>query len=245
MSASNKNKLRGRDPAGQLGVLFDAEWYVAKYPDVSSSGMDPLAHYVQFGVNEGRDPNPFFDGAWYREHYPDVSAARADPLLHYMTVGAAELRNPHPRFDAAFYADRHPDAASNPLLFHLVVGRRRGLATERPVDASLYLPARAPVPVCPLGIVVDIVIPAYRGREDTERCLASVLADPRRPPGQVIVIDDRSPEPALSAWCKGSPPRAASSCCATGAISVSSPRSIAGSRRPAATTWCCSTATPR
>ena len=30
----------------------------------------------------------------------------------------------------------------------------------------------------------------------------AVLADPDRPMGRIIVIDDRSPEPALSAWLR-------------------------------------------
>src|SRR6185436_6449922 len=34
----------------------------------------------------------------------------------------------------------------------------------------------------------------------TQRCIASVLADPQRPAGRVIVVDDHSPEPKLSAW---------------------------------------------
>ena len=46
---------------------------------------------------------------------------------------------------------------------------------------------------------MDVVIPVYRGRAETKRCLDSVLADTARPAGRVIVVDDQSPEPALSA----------------------------------------------
>ncbi len=200
---SIKRKMHRRaevNPATHLRVLFDETFYLARYPDIGSSSLAPLEHYVQFGANEGRDPNPFFDGAWYREHYPDVIGSKLTPLLHYLTIGAAELRNPHPRFNAAFYADRHPEAATNPLLYHLLVGRARGYQTERPVDVADYLPARGPSPSCPAGVTVDIVIPVYRGLEDTRRCLNSVLTDPNRPPGHVIVVDDRSPEPDLAAW---------------------------------------------
>ena len=48
--------------------------------------------------------------------------------------------------------------------------------------------------------MVDIIIPVYRGLAQTRRCIESVLADPDRPAGRVIVVDDRSPEPKLSAW---------------------------------------------
>jgi hypothetical protein len=188
-----------RNLADELRVLFDDEWYLERYQDVRAACSDPMQHYIQFGINEGRDPNAFFEGGWYREHYPDVGKAQLDPLLHYLQVGASQLRNPSPRFDAAWYAEQHPEAAGNPLIYHLTFGRHRGWLTEPPVAVGNFLPSRDPLPACPPGVVVDVVIPVYRGREETRRCIASVLADPRRPPGRVIVVDDRSPDPALSA----------------------------------------------
>src|SRR5437763_13163136 len=115
-------------------------------------------------------------------------------------MGAAELRNPHPRFDAAYYVDQHPQAAGNPLLYHLRFGVTRGWLTEKPIAIKDYLPSKAGPPEAPPGVVVDVIIPVYRGLAQTRRCIASVLADPKRPPGRVIVVDDRSPEPKLSAW---------------------------------------------
>ncbi len=37
---------------------FDADWYANAYPDVALSGMDPAAHYLQFGIRLQRDPGP-------------------------------------------------------------------------------------------------------------------------------------------------------------------------------------------
>lgn len=34
--------------------LFDADTYLARYPDVSTSGIDPLRHYIIHGINENR-----------------------------------------------------------------------------------------------------------------------------------------------------------------------------------------------
>jgi GT2 family glycosyltransferase/glycosyltransferase involved in cell wall biosynthesis len=189
--------------AKELQVLFDPDWYRERYPDVGISGMDPLTHYIRFGANEGRDPNRFFDGAWYREHYADVAASGLDPLLHYLRFGARELRNPHPRFDAAWYAEQHFESAANPLVFHILFGRQRGWATERPIRIADYLPSDDPPAVCPPEIVFDVVIPVYRGLAETRRCVKSVLADRERPAGHIIVVDDCSPEPELSAWLDG------------------------------------------
>ena len=187
-----------RSAAGDLKILFDAAWYVERYKDVQ--GTDPLHHYVTFGANEGRDPNPFFDGGWYRAHYQDVAQSGIDSLLHYLRFGAAQLRNPHPRFDALWYAEQHPEAANNVLLYHMLFGRARSWATEPRLDTTDFLPSTQAVRPCPKGLVVDVIIPVYRGLEETKRCLQSVLRDPARPPGRIIVIDDASPEPALSAW---------------------------------------------
>jgi GT2 family glycosyltransferase len=180
--------------------FFDAQWYKSRYPDVISTGVDPMTHFLNWGAAEGRDPNRWFDSRWYLQRYPDLAATGTPPLLHYMVAGAAELRNPHPRFDAAWYADQHPEAAANPLLHHLLFGEARGWRTERPIDIADYLPSTATPLACPTEVRVDVIVPAYRGLTETRRCLDSVLADPDRPPGRVIVVDDRSPEPALSAW---------------------------------------------
>ena len=183
-----------------LGAFFDADWYLAEYPDITTAGVDPLDHFLTYGIAENRNPNAFFDSRWYLTQNLDVAKAGIHPLVHYLQHGAQELRNPHPRFDAEFYAEEHPEAASNPLLFHVLFGATRGWATERTVEIADYLPSGAAVPACPAGIEVDVVIPVYRGLAQTRRCVESVLADPDRPPGQIILVDDCSPEPKLSAW---------------------------------------------
>jgi GT2 family glycosyltransferase/glycosyltransferase involved in cell wall biosynthesis len=183
-----------------LSGFFDAEWYRLRYPDVVATGLDPMTHFLTWGAAEGRDPNRWFDSRWYVQRYPDLAASGTPPLLHYMVSGAAELRNPHPRFDAAWYAEQHPEAAANPLLHHLLYGEARGWRTERPIDIAGYLPSTAVPLTCPKQVRVDVIVPIYRGLAETRRCLDSVLADPDRPAGRVIVVDDCSPEAGLSAW---------------------------------------------
>jgi len=50
--------------------------------------------------------------------------------------------------------------------------------------------------------VVDVIIPVYRGLTETRRCLESVLAFPQRTICEIMVVNDCSPEPALSAWLR-------------------------------------------
>jgi GT2 family glycosyltransferase/glycosyltransferase involved in cell wall biosynthesis len=183
-----------------ISGFLDAEWYRSRYPDVAAAGVDSLDHFLTWGAAEGRDPNRWFDSRWYNEQYADVVGTRVPALVHYMVSGAAELRNPHPHFDAAWYADQHPEAALNPLLHHVLFGEARGWPTERPIEITDYLPSTAVPLICPAEVRADVIVPAYRGLDETRRCLESVLDDPDRPAGRVIVVDDCSPEAALSAW---------------------------------------------
>jgi hypothetical protein len=98
--------------------LFDDEWYIAEYPDVVATGMEPLTHYLRFGVHEGRNPNPYFDTEWYLQKYPDVAGVGANPLLHFVKLGAMEERDPGPNFSTLSYLTQHPElvlSQTNPL----------------------------------------------------------------------------------------------------------------------------------
>jgi hypothetical protein len=72
--------------------LFDRNWYLAAYPDVARTGINPAQHYLRHGANEGRDPGPRFSTRKYLERHPDVAGAGMNPLLHYLKFGLAERR---------------------------------------------------------------------------------------------------------------------------------------------------------
>jgi glycosyltransferase involved in cell wall biosynthesis len=127
--------------------LIDAEFYLARYPDVAMLGHDPVIHYLLHGAREGRDPNPWFSTSYYVQHYRDVLDAGVNPLLHYLMHGGTEGRRPGPEFDGEAYLRRYPDVAAsrmNPLSHFLLFGRaegRRPLGDEPP---QAQLPAGVP-----------------------------------------------------------------------------------------------------
>lgn len=45
---------------------------------------------------------------------------------------------------------------------------------------------------------VDVIVPVYRGLEQTRRCIQSVLSAVQRTPYELVVINDSSPEPQLA-----------------------------------------------
>lgn len=73
-------------------AMFNADWYKARYPDVASSGRDPVMHYLLSGGLEGRSPSRHFCSQTYLNYYPDVRAARLNPLAHYLLSGREEGR---------------------------------------------------------------------------------------------------------------------------------------------------------
>lgn len=64
--------------------LFDADWYLAEYPDVANTGMDPAEHYLLHGASEGRNPGPEFSTHQYLFEHPDLVDSDENPLLHFL-----------------------------------------------------------------------------------------------------------------------------------------------------------------
>src|SRR5690606_32931534 len=67
--------------------LFDADWYLAMYPDVRRAGVDPLLHYISHGAHEGREPSPYFNTRRYQTASPEATLPGVQPLFHYLKNG--------------------------------------------------------------------------------------------------------------------------------------------------------------
>ena len=74
--------------------LFDADWYLAAYPDVAEAGSNPADHYLSDGWREGRNPGPDFSSNGYLKANRDVATAGLNPLIHYLEHGISEGRLP-------------------------------------------------------------------------------------------------------------------------------------------------------
>jgi GT2 family glycosyltransferase len=49
-------------------------------------------------------------------------------------------------------------------------------------------------------MTIDVIIPVYRGLEQTRRCIESVLRCTPPSIGEIVVVDDATPEPAIAQW---------------------------------------------
>lgn len=64
--------------------LFDENWYLEKYPDVSLINMEPIEHYVKYGFMLNRDPNPSFSTEFYYDSYPKLKVNKINPFSHFI-----------------------------------------------------------------------------------------------------------------------------------------------------------------
>jgi hypothetical protein len=104
----------------RLEPVFDAAFYLRKYPDVAVAGVDPLQHYLKDGAREGRQPLPLFLPDYYLRNCAAAVEAGGNPLLHFLSWNGAACPNPHPLFDCAAYVRANPEAeAMNPLEHYL------------------------------------------------------------------------------------------------------------------------------
>jgi GT2 family glycosyltransferase len=68
-------------------------------------------------------------------------------------------------------------------------------APSSETTAGMARPSREP------ARVVDVIVPVYKGFEETRRCIESVLRADCATPFELVLIDDASPEPALAEYC--------------------------------------------
>ena len=115
--------------------LFDAEYYLATYPDVVARNVDPLVHYLEEGAPEGRNTHPDFDAGFYLEQCRRRGEEPANPLLHYIRIGAARgFKTRRGKEDDGLSADRPAGATDRagklPILVAIeslgIVGAARG-----------------------------------------------------------------------------------------------------------------------
>ncbi|MCO5978939.1 glycosyltransferase [Ideonella oryzae] len=203
-------------------ALLDPRHYTGQLPGRRHPGINRLLHYGLKGRFEALSTSAWFDGGAYLRRYRDVRRSGRDPLRHFVHRGWRAGRLPRDGF-VANSLQGQPLAQRlarevNPLRAHPVL---RYLLDGLPADAPLPEQGRLPwmvpttldgwdhldlapwqalpVPDPRRAITLDVVIPIYAGAQESLRCLWSVLSAPGRTDVAVVVVDDASPEPALSA----------------------------------------------
>lgn len=109
--------------------LFDAEFYLKRYPFLDEPGINLLLHYCTSGWREERRPSLLFDNLNYVRSYSGLRELNEDPLKHYLEKGWRQGKDPNALFQTSYYLDRYSDeipANTNPFIHYLNKGWRMG-----------------------------------------------------------------------------------------------------------------------
>lgn len=200
----------GRNPT----PLFETRYYRSRTPG-KLKFVNTTLHYWQVGRFEDRQPCQWFDPVHYRAEHPKGQLIRYNGLRHFLEFGKEDGISPSADFDLAFYLHAYPDVARsniNPLVHYLRTGFHEGrVALPNQLNQGNELPSLelsmaftadwhdTQSSSQTLQARVDVIVPVYAGLNETLRCLHSVLDSPCQTPFELIVINDASPDPELTA----------------------------------------------
>lgn len=101
-SAAEHYQVNGWKEGRNPNSIFDTKDYLALNPDVAAARLNPLEHFLRYGVYEGRAPNADFvemrefDWSTYVRSNPDLRLAgidtAAEAYAHYVLYGEFEAR---------------------------------------------------------------------------------------------------------------------------------------------------------
>ncbi len=142
-----------------VALFFDAAFYLATNADVAEAGLDPLLHFLEYGIAEQRSPHPLID-------LPYILAVDPQGLGHPPSIGALvdllayDLAAPSPYFDPAEYRERvGGEAPATGMLRHyLVAGIAAGLLPNRLLDPAWYAAAYEDVPADAYGALRHFIV---------------------------------------------------------------------------------------
>src|ERR1700730_1814674 len=140
-----------------LKMHFDTNFYISTYPEVTTSGLRPIDHYLNKGWLNGFNPRPDFDTLYYRAKNPDVEKAGINPFVHYLLHGREEGRPSEaegrdrsmaldysiiaPEFDVDYYLSRYPDvknAKIDPIEHYITNGWRESRNPRADFNTTYY-----------------------------------------------------------------------------------------------------------
>ena len=95
-------------------LSVDSNFYLACYPDIAHSKLNPQLHYITNGWREGRNPRENFNTLWYLQTVDGATGNDQDPLTHFISRGQKAGLVTAPKPNASMEWVRA--ASVNPLL---------------------------------------------------------------------------------------------------------------------------------
>ena len=181
---------------------FSYEVYLSANSDVMPEKIEPYEHFVRFGVYENRRSTDLFDpgrasneagGALLRFLRGEEAGALA-PLETTAPLETPAPPAPSPSRNEANAEQAVTGRGSPPHVAEQGGSRHVARSADRMLAALLELPPRDTSEA-----IVDVIIPSYRNRALTLECVGAALNARNQTPHEIVVVDDESPDPHLSA----------------------------------------------
>ena len=126
-------RKRRKSIIGRIG--FDRKWYLQEYPALVSLGVDPLDHYLRFGIEEGR---------WKSRRHKEKALAsgtlreKRPGFFRRLEMSIRKRRKRWTNywtFDPAWYLEANPDVRAggiDPLQHYVSFGKKEGRQKREP-----------------------------------------------------------------------------------------------------------------
>ena len=127
--------------------MFNEKFYVKKYLPKAPE-MNPIVHYIYFGVKEGKNPNKEFDTNFYLNKYKNVKKSKMNPLIHFILHGRKEGKIPNPEtslisesglFDKKYYISNYGKYIKHPIKHYISTGAKKKFNPNPLFDHEWYL----------------------------------------------------------------------------------------------------------
>ncbi len=137
--------------------LFDAAWYLYRYPDVATFPGGGLNHFCRHGLEELRAPSPYISPANYLRRFPKAKTSTVPAFLHALANLKPEererawmpdddeslgyLMQQSNLFDEAWYLERNRDVGLSglrPIQHFLCYGAHEGRDPGPAFDTDFY-----------------------------------------------------------------------------------------------------------
>lgn len=157
--------------------MFDTEHYLAAWEEAAKSPLPPALHYLYKGAKHKVNPNAKFDFVKYARNYADVEQSGTPPLLHYIRYGIKEGRT----VPTVISQERPSVHAPSWEEWKRLALQLKNSSQNNSIPS------------------VTIVIPVFRGIDETLNCIFSVITSriEAHTPYRIVAINDHSPEQDL------------------------------------------------
>ncbi|MBN9576678.1 MAG: methyltransferase domain-containing protein [Alicycliphilus denitrificans] len=196
------------DCAQAGGAAFDVElgWPMSADYVMLSGTVKPLQDRILSLERAHADVREQLASAQTQLEHTDTSLSASQAQNQELLQHRHELTHAHTRLQAEYeQLAQHLQAIESSTVFRAT---RPLVHAKMRIDrilgrGSAKAPAAPPAqPLTAPDHPVDVIVPVYRGLADTRLCINSVLAAPVRTPYRLVVINDCSPEPEVTAWLR-------------------------------------------